>query len=523
MMRSIGILLVLIAVGCSNRSAAQDAQNPNGYNKFFYPNGKVSSEGYMRNGQPDGYWKTYFPTGVLKSEGNRKSHLLDSIWIFYNETGDTLQKVSYVLGKRNGFTTGYHAQHTQDPLLRGAVASRELYVNDKKEGLSLYYFPNGMLREEIMYSMNRRNGISREYDMNGNLITIYQYNNGVLVEREKINRTDEGGYKQGVWKTFFPNGKVQTEIHYSDGLLNGPYKEYDQDGNVKMLLLYAKGMIVEEQDTAALDIEIRNEIDSEGNITYSGSFRNNVPVGVHRRYDKDGSVIQAFLYQDNGIKIGEGIITNEGKKEGPWKYFYEDGSIRASGNFTNNLEQGTWKYFYNTGKTEQTGNYKNGKFDGLWTWYYQSGAPKREEEYYDGREEGLSTEYDTVGNIITSGSYFDGQKEGEWIYKAGDYSEKGKFIGDLKDGKWQAFYADGKLKYEGNFIQGNPDGEHVFYYPNGQLKETNYYIMGISEKNWKKYDENGVLLITITYRDNREYRINGQKVEFAASDVKLIE
>ena len=69
---------------------------------------KVSSEGFMQNDKPDGYWKTYYPSAVLKSEGNRVNHLLDSTWVFYKETGDTLQKVSYVLGKRNGYTTGYH-------------------------------------------------------------------------------------------------------------------------------------------------------------------------------------------------------------------------------------------------------------------------------------------------------------------------------------------------------------------------------------------------------------------------------
>jgi len=50
-----------------------------------------------------------------------------------------------------------------------------------------------------------------------------------------------------------------------------------------------------------------------------------------------------------------------------------------------------------------------------------------------------------------------------------------------------------------------------------------YYVMGIAEKNWKKYDENGNLLITISYKDNREYRINGQKIDFQQDDVKLIQ
>jgi antitoxin component YwqK of YwqJK toxin-antitoxin module len=522
-MKSIRFPVVFMLMNLFLMAVSQDISNTNGFTKIYYPNGKVSSEGYLRNGQPDGYWKTYYPTGIMKSEGNRKNHLLDSIWIFYGEAGDTLQKVSYIMGRKNGYTIGYNALHTQDPLLRTRVISRELYVNDRREGLSLYYYPDGSLHEEVQFANNKRNGITREYDRSGQLITIQRFNNGVLVERERINRTDEQGLKQGIWRTYYPNGHVRSEINYKDDLMNGPYKEYDENGNVSVLVQYAKGMIIEEEDTAEMDVEIRNQLDESGNIVYSGSYRKEIPVGIHRVYDGSGKVINAFLYNDYGIKVGEGIITNEGKKEGEWKYYNNDGSLRSTGVYNNNLEQGNWKFYLNNGRLEQTGIYKNGKADGLWKWFYENGNLKREEEYFEGKEEGLCVEYDTSGNIITSGNYFDGQREGEWIYKVGDYSEKGKYIGDLKDGKWQAFYNDGKLMYEGNFIQGNPDGEHVFYFPNGQIKELNYYIMGLREKNWKKFDENGQLLITITFRDNQEYRINGQKVEFAESDIRHIE
>ena len=519
------ILLFFLVTGLMSLQSmtGQEVEVKDGYNKLYYPNGKISSEGFMRNGQPDGYWKTYFPSGVMKSEGNRKNHLLDSVWIFYNEAGDTLQKVNYVMGKRNGYTFGYNVMHAKDPMNRGKIVSKELYVNDKREGQSIYYFTNGQIKEEVLFANNKRHGVSKEYNEGGTLITIQRFNNGTLVERERLNRIDAQGLKQGVWKTFYPNGRIKSEINYKDDLITGAYKEYDENGNVSMLLQYAKGVLIEEQDTAAMEIEIRNQVDADGNLVYSGSYKENIPVGIHRMFDKNGAVINAFLYHDDGTKLGEGIITNDGKKEGDWKYFNRDGSIRAQGKFVNNLEQGTWTYFFPHGKTEQSGIFKNGKTNGLWKWYYEDGNMKREEEFFEGKEEGLCIEYDTLGEIIVQGSYFDGQKEGEWYYKVGDYSEKGKYVGDLKDGKWQAFYSDGKLKYEGNFVQGNPDGEHVFYYPNGQIKEINYYVMGISEKNWKKFDENGLLLITITYRDNKEYRINGQKVEFAVNDIKLIE
>jgi antitoxin component YwqK of YwqJK toxin-antitoxin module len=522
MKTGIGVL-ILFWLGCSTQLDAQDAIVENGFQKIYYPNGKVSSEGYMRNGKPDGFWKTFYPSGIIKSEGNRNNYLLDSVWVFFNEVGDTLQKVNYILGKRNGFTLGYNVDYSSDPMHRGRIISRELYVNDKKEGVSYQYFSNGQLKEEAHFVNNKKSGITREFDLDGQLITVLTYKNGYLVEREKLNRTDENGLKQGLWRTFYTNGRIKSEAFYQDDLLTGPFKEYDEDGNIKVMLQYAAGAIVEEADTADLDIEVKETFDEQGNLVYSGSYRDTIPVGIHRVYDTSGKVTMGYLFDNEGLKLGEGIITNEGKKEGEWKYFYRNGALRAKGRYANNLETGKWDFLFENGKTEQSGVFKQGKTDGLWQWYYTDGSVKREEEYFEGRAEGIYVEYDTLGETMVSGKYFDDQKEEEWFYKVGDYTEKGKYVADLKDGKWQAFYSDGSIKYEGNYIQGNPDGEHIFYYPNGQVKESNYYVMGISEKNWKKYDENGILLLTITYKDNREYRINGEKVDFAEDDVKLIQ
>jgi|WetSurMetagenome_2_1015567.scaffolds.fasta_scaffold28941_2 uncharacterized protein len=517
------ILLSTVCMSFFDFCYGQETIQKNGNTKIYYPNGKLSSEGYMRNGIPDGYWKTYNPSGILKSEGKRVNYLLDSTWVFYNESGDTLQKVNYILGKRNGYTLSYGVASFSDPMHRYRIISRELYVNDSREGISYTYFENGKIKEVILYKGNKRNGYSKEFNEAGLLITLMNYKNGFLIEREKLNRKDEKGLKQGIWCEYFSNGNIKSEANYLDDDLNGSVKEYDENGNLKFILQYAKGIILENRDTASLGIEIKNNYDAEGNIIYSGSYRKDVPVGIHRIFDKTGKVTNGFLYDNNGSKIGEGIITNEGKKEGDWKYFYDDGTLSSLGKYTNNLAVGNWKYFYKDGKTEQTGSYKQGKTEGLWQWFYQNGDLKREEEFFEGKAEGMYIEYDTTGQIIVSGKYFDGQKEELWSYKVGDYIEKGKYVGDLKDGKWQSFYSDGTLKYEGNYIQGNPDGEHKFYYPNGKLKETNYYIMGISEKSWKKYDENGILVLTITYKDNKEFKINGEKVDFAENDMKLIQ
>ncbi|MBN2814135.1 MAG: hypothetical protein JXQ80_08665, partial [Bacteroidales bacterium] len=144
-MKKIDLVAIVVIVTLSYSVNAQEIQNNNGFNRFYYPNGKPSSEGIMKNGKPEGFWITYFPTGMVKSKGNRRNHLLDSTWVFFNEKGDTLQKISYIMGKKNGYAYEFNTGATDDPMRIGTVISKELYVNDLKEGVSYYYFPNGKI------------------------------------------------------------------------------------------------------------------------------------------------------------------------------------------------------------------------------------------------------------------------------------------------------------------------------------------------------------------------------------------
>jgi antitoxin component YwqK of YwqJK toxin-antitoxin module len=489
-----------------------------GFHVFKYPNGSVSSQGMIKNGKPEGFWISYYVTGVKKSEGKRTNYMLDSLWIFYDQAGDTTEKISYLYGKKNG----WYLKYKKDPAAGVYIWSRELFAGDKKEGLSYIYFPDGKIQQTFTYSDGKKEGLSKEYDREGNVITLHEYNNDFLITRERINRTDNKGLKQGEWKEFYPNGAVKSEKTYKDDQLNGYYKEYDNRGKLVLTMLYDNGSIVKNEVDDAPDIEIVNKHDAEGKLIYSGPYRNNTPVGIHRDYGKDGKVTNAYVYNDNGLLLSEGIVDEAGNRNGKWKDLYPDGKVLAEGQFSDNRRTGNWKFYNAAGKTEQTGSFNNGRPDGIWTWYYEGGEILREEEYFQGRRDGSYTEYAVTGEIITQGQYTDGEKNGEWKYKNGDNTEEGKYILGLRDGLWKSYYPEGKLKSKGAYVQGNPDGQHLFYYDDGRLKEEQYYQNGIRVKTSKKYDEEGRIVLTITYKNDTEVSINGVKIKLPESDSKLI-
>jgi antitoxin component YwqK of YwqJK toxin-antitoxin module len=494
--------------------------NPNGYNKIYYPNGSLQSEGKLMNGKPEGYWINYYPTGVKKSEGTRTNHQLDSIWIFYNLVGDTVSKISYLNGNKNGYLIKFFEKPTQ---YIGNIRSKELYVNDKIEGIAFYYYPSGKIKEEANYANNKREGYSYEYAEDGRLITIFNYRKGSIKERTKLNRYNLNNEKNGLWQEFYAGFRLKKESYYENGLLDGYYKEYDPQGKLVLTLLYRDGKLIETVTEAEIESIEQKEFYEDGTIKATGSYLQDKPVGIHKKFDRSGEVTVTLIYNDNSELVEKGIINNEGYRTGEWETFYPDGKVKAKGKYENNRKEGNWKYFFENGSVEQEGAYSKGKYAGIWKWYYPTGELWKEEEYYNGREEGIYYEYDIYGNILVEGEYFDGEKEGKWRTIINDYRAEGAYVTGLLDGKWKHYHDNGTLAFEGTYVQGNAEGKHRYFFADGTLKEEQFYNNGIREKHWKKFNEFGELIITISYKNNQEYRINGIRIDFPTEASTIID
>ncbi len=489
---------------------------PDGYQKFLYGNGQVSSEGMIRNGKPDGKWISYHVNGRVKSIGIRNNFELDSIWSFYDENGNLTDQISYMAGKKSGYHTRYQMVKINDTL-RSVLLFQELYVDNVRQGLSWYYNKQGLPERAVRYKDGKKHGLVREFKDTLEQV-VYKYHNDFLIDREYINQTDARGLKQGVWRNYYDNDNVQMEANYKNGLLNGYYREYNQSGKLLVSKFYENGVLIEQGEEDKIVAEIRNRYDDKGNLIASGGFLNNIPVGVHRKYSADKTKIAVEEYDNSGQVISTGITDDKGLKGEYWKFYYAGGQVRQEGGYKDDKRDSLWKFYFPDGKLEQTGHYLNGLEDGLWTWYFLDGKTRREEYYLRGKEDGPSVEYDESGAVIAKGNFIEGQEEGEWSYHSGDQTETGSYQSGLKNGIWKQYYSDGTLKFEGGFIQGNPDGKHKYFHENGKIKEEQFYRMGMKDKNWWIFDTEGNVVISYVYNNDLLIRINGVKVSLETGD-----
>jgi len=476
----------------------QNTVNPDGYNVFYYPNGVKSSEGNFRSGKPDGYWKTYYENGVLKSEGNRKNYELDSLWKFYNDSSTLILTINYANGKKNGLKTTYRPGETMT----------EIYADDVKQGNTTYFYPDGKVKLIIPFIDGLEQGIAKEYAPDGTVITYMEYKKGFLVSRERINRKDRNGMRQGRWKIFFPSGLVQLDGVYRDDKKNGYFKEYDENGQLLSVKKYVND--VEEKEAPELaSLSIKTDYYPSGKVKTVASYNGDVPQGVRREFDESGKITAGYIFHKGNI-VGEGIIDEEGIKDGPWKEYYDDGTLRSVGTYDKGNRVGDWKFYYENGKIEEQGKYsKKGNPDGTWRWYYDDGTLRREESYIAGLEDGEYTEFDEKGKLIVKGSYVEGLEEGEWMYDFGDYKEQGSYKSGARNGKWKSWYPDGTLRFEGQYLDDNYNGRQTWYWPNGKRKDEGNYLNGSREGDWTTYSEDGTPFLIITYKNDVEKKYDG--------------
>ena len=89
---------------------------------------------------------------------------------------------------------------------------------------------------------------------------------------------------------------------YKDNILNGPFKEYD----------------------------------NHGNILFEGSYENGELNGKAREY---------FIYTDGGSSYSEGYYVDN-EKQGLWKEYDKEGILHSTQYYTDGREDGTYKTVY---------------------------------------------------------------------------------------------------------------------------------------------------------------------------------
>ena len=164
--------------------------------------------------------------------------------------------------------------------------------------------------------------------------------------------------------------------------------------------------------------------------------QNGKAEGFYRQYYDDGTIEKEANYKNGKIDGIEKTLYSDGSYcETLWKHdvFVSKKCFDAEKNPIN--LSGIVKFYHKNGKLAEECNYKNQKMNGLCTLYYTSGNIRNSIEYQDNKRNGNAEFYNLLGKLETSRIYKDGKllEETEW--------KDGK-----RNGISQTFYESGKIK-----------------------------------------------------------------------------
>ncbi|MCX6307088.1 MAG: hypothetical protein NT040_19150 [Bacteroidetes bacterium] len=194
------------------------------------------------SGNMYGYWIE--KRGELTFKGQFAANKKIKDWVGYYPNNMVFRVEYYTNGIKEGIALQFDrkgkislVEHFKNGLNEGQsiyysafneqITSETEYVAGKKNGLYRQFYENSKIQEESMYKDDLKNGLSRWNNKNGQRIAEYNY---------------KAGNFDGLQKTFYENDSLQTTNYYIDNKLAGESKEYYRNGKLKVSGKYVNGL-----------------------------------------------------------------------------------------------------------------------------------------------------------------------------------------------------------------------------------------------------------------------------------------
>jgi antitoxin component YwqK of YwqJK toxin-antitoxin module len=226
----------------------------------------------------------------------------------------------------------------------------------------------------------------------------------------------------------------------------------------------------------------------DGVKVYEGTFKDDKPIGLMKRYYEDGGLKAEMIYREDGnayaylyyqgktVKMAEGKYRGQAK-DSTWLSYDFQGKLAGRDSYVNGLLHGKSVVYLLNGSVSEEITYEKGKRNGPWTQYYQNGKVMANANYVNDLMVGEFVKNYLNGREWIRGKYNDkGLKESTWIYGNEDGSigqmvvyRDGKEIKVvLMNGVFTDYFEAEKPQYKTTYKDGKKNGEYLEYYNNGK-------------------------------------------------------
>jgi antitoxin component YwqK of YwqJK toxin-antitoxin module len=192
-----------------------------------------------------------------------------------------------------------------------------------------------------------------------------------------------------------------------------------------------------------------------GNIMYDGYFRNDKPEGEFKRYYEEKPLKSVLVFSKDGT---EAMAT----------LYYPNGLVASTGKYVNQLKEGKWRFFsvmtndVLISEVEYSGDKKNGPV----IKYYPDGKVAEKLFYKNDIKNGECLKYYSDGTLTLKTNYINGKLDGKFeaFFENGRPEMLGEYKGNLREGSWIIYRKDGSLRFKTEYVSGVPDNHNIDIY-----------------------------------------------------------
>ena len=201
------------------------------------------------------------------------------------------------------------------------------------------------------------------------------------------NQTDDKGWKQGYWKKHYPNGELLYRGFFIDDKPSERMERFYDNGKIRARLDYSK----------------------DPGTTYATMYFKNGQPGAEGKYSNQArdSIWNFYSYYTATLSYQE--TYRMGKKEGPSKKFYPEGTKAELIYWEDDMKNGTWEQFYENSTLRLSSSYKMDQINGPYQIYNRDHILILNGSYKKGKMDGDWEFFDDQGNLYRVLSYLNGE------------------------------------------------------------------------------------------------------------------
>jgi antitoxin component YwqK of YwqJK toxin-antitoxin module len=227
-----------------------------------------------------------------------------------------------------------------------------------------------------------------------------------------------------------------------------------------------------------------------GTVRYTGQFKDDIPVGTFKHYGTDGALTSVVVH------AGDGVTSRT-------VHHHSGGGVMARGKYIGQAKDSVWNYYDEEGRLRKVERYRSGTLHGERSVYYPNGQLAEREELVEGRLHGPSTSWFDDGKVKTRSTYVQGEPDGAmtFFHPNGTKEIEGNLVNGARHGVWYYYNDDGSLQLQMLYAKGvlkkerKENGLFREHFDDERPKREETYRNGKREGPFKEYHDNGQWMI----------------------------